>query len=123
MWITSQEYMGVTQPHFCKLNAHVHLQANPVRAVDVRRARRADARDNERFHPSARLAERRTRRDALGAVRMSPEGFSGSGQTAVAFVDWRRGPTCGHTIGVALSATSDSTWSIAEMILLSSRGK
>ena len=61
--------------------------------------------------------------DASGAVRMSPVGFSRSGQTAVAFVDWRCGPTCGHTIGVALSATSDSTWSIAEMILLSSRGK
>lgn len=61
--------------------------------------------------------------DASGAVRMSPVGFSRSGNTAVAFVDWRCGPTCGHTIGVALSATSDSTWSIAEMILLSSRGK
>ena len=61
--------------------------------------------------------------DASGAVRMSPVGFSRSGHTAVAFVDWRCGPTCGHTIGVALSATSDSTWSIAEMILRSSRGK
>ena len=60
---------------------------------------------------------------ASGAVRMSRVLFSRSGQTAVAFVDWRCGPTCGHTIGVALSATSDSTWSIAEMILRSSRGK
>ncbi|CAN5425093.1 hypothetical protein BH09GEM1_BH09GEM1_40390 [soil metagenome] len=30
-------------------------------------------------------------------------------------------PTCGHTIGVALTATSDSTWAIAEMLLVSSR--
>lgn len=61
--------------------------------------------------------------DAAGAVRMSPVGFSRSGQTAVAFVDWRCGPTCGHTLGVALTATSDSTWSIAEMLLVSSRGR
>lgn len=61
--------------------------------------------------------------DASGAVRMSPIGFSRSGRTAVAFVDWRCGPTCGHTVGVALTATSDSTWSIAEMLLVSSQGK
>ena len=61
--------------------------------------------------------------DASGAVRMSPGGFSRSGRTAVAYVDWRCGPTCGHTLGVALTATSDSTWSVAEMILLSARGK
>ena len=61
--------------------------------------------------------------DASGAIRMSPVGFSRSGQTAVAIVDWRCGPTCGHTLGVSLNATSDSTWSIGEMILLSSRGK
>ncbi|MEP6999095.1 MAG: hypothetical protein ABI969_01370 [bacterium] len=64
-----------------------------------------------------------THADASGAVRMSPVGFSRSGHTAVAFVDWRCGPTCGHTLGVALTATSDSTWSVAEMILISSRGK
>ncbi len=56
--------------------------------------------------------------DAAGAVRISPVGFSRSGQTAVAIVDWRCGPTCGHTLGVALTATSDSTWSIAEMLLM-----
>ena len=61
--------------------------------------------------------------DASGAVRISPVGFSRSGRTAVAFVDWRCGPTCGHTLGVALTATGDSTWSVAEMILLSSRGR
>ena len=61
--------------------------------------------------------------DAAGAVRMSPVGFSRSGRTAVAFVDWRCGPTCGHTLGVALTVTGDSTWSVAEMILLSARGK
>ena len=61
--------------------------------------------------------------DTSGAGRMSPVGFSRSGRTAVAYVDWRCGPTCGHTLGVALTATSDSTWSVAEMILLSARGK
>ena len=61
-----------------------------------------------------------THADASGAVRMSPVGFSRSGRTAVAFVDWRCGPTCGHTVAVALTATSDSTWSIAEMLLTSS---
>jgi hypothetical protein len=60
--------------------------------------------------------------DAAGAVRMSPVGFSKSGRTAVTFVDWRCGPSCGHTIGVALTATSDSSWAIAEMLLVSSRG-
>jgi hypothetical protein len=64
-----------------------------------------------------------THADASGAVRMSPVGFSRSGRTAVAFVEWRCGPTCGHTVGVALTATSDSTWSIAEMLLVSSQGK
>ncbi len=69
------------------------------------------------------LRFRTTHADAAGAVRMSPVGFSRSGQTAVAFVDWRCGPTCGHTLGVALTATSDTTWSIAEMLLVSSRGR
>jgi hypothetical protein len=61
--------------------------------------------------------------DAAGAVRMSPVGFSRTGHTAVAIVDWRCGPTCGHTLGVALTATSDSTWSISEMLLLASKGR
>lgn len=61
--------------------------------------------------------------DAAGAVRMSPVGFSRSGRTAVTFVDWRCGPSCGHTLGVALTATSDSNWAIAEMLLVTSRRK
>lgn len=61
--------------------------------------------------------------DAAGAVRMSPVGFSKSGRTAVTFVDWRCGPACGHTVGVALTATSDTSWAIAEMLLVSSRNK
>ena len=64
---------------------------------------------------------RATHADAAGAVRMSPVGFSRSGRTAVAFVDWRCGPTCGHTVGVALTATSDTSWAIADMLLVSSR--
>jgi hypothetical protein len=61
--------------------------------------------------------------DAAGAMRMSPVGFSRSGRTAVTFVDWRCGPSCGHTIGVALTATSDTSWTIAEMLLVTSRNK
>ena len=72
---------------------------------------------------AAWLRFRASHADAAGAVRMSPVGFSRSGHTAVAFVDWRCGPTCGHTIGVALTATSDSTWSIAEMLVVSAKGR
>ena len=73
----------------------------------------ADGREWSRF--------RATHADAAGAVRMSPVGFSRSGRSAVAFVDWRCGPTCGHTAGVALTATSDTSWAIADVLLLSSR--
>jgi hypothetical protein len=77
--------------------------------------------------PDADVSEwvrfRATHADAAGAVRMSPVGFSRSGHTAIAFVDWRCGPSCGHTAGVALTATSDSTWSILEMLLLSSKAR
>jgi hypothetical protein len=64
---------------------------------------------------------RTTHADAAGALRISPVGFSPSGKSAIAFVDWRCGPTCGHTLGVSLTATTDSTWAISEMLLLSSR--
>jgi hypothetical protein len=66
---------------------------------------------------------RSTHADAAGALRISPVGFSPSGQSAIAFVDWRCGPTCGHTLGVSLTATSDTSWVISEMLLLSSRGR
>jgi hypothetical protein len=73
----------------------------------------ADGREWSRF--------RATHADAAGAVRMSPVGFSRSGRSAVAYVDWRCGPTCGHTVGVALTATSDTSWAIADVLLLTSR--
>lgn len=63
---------------------------------------------------------RATHADAAGALRVSPVGFSRSGRTAIAFVDWRCGPTCGHRLGVALRATSDTTWAIDEMLLVPS---
>jgi hypothetical protein len=66
---------------------------------------------------------RSTHADAAGALRMSPVGFSPSGQSAIAFVDWRCGPTCGHTLSVALTATNDTTWVVSEMLLLSSRNR
>src|SRR3954465_1179573 len=64
---------------------------------------------------------RATHAGAAGAVRMSPVGFSRSGRSAVAFVDWRGGPTCGPTVGVSLTARSDTSWVIADVLLLSSR--
>ena len=73
----------------------------------------ADAHEWSRF--------RAAHADAAGAVRMSPVGFSRTGRSAVAFVDWRCGPTCGHTVGVALTAVNDTSWAIADMLLLSSR--
>jgi hypothetical protein len=63
---------------------------------------------------------RATHADAAGALRVSPVGFSRNGRTAIAFVDWRCGPTCGHRLSVALRATSDTTWAIDEMLLVSS---
>lgn len=57
---------------------------------------------------------------AAGALQFSRVGFGQSGQTAIVFVDWRCGPACGHTLSVALHATSDSTWRIGDMLLLSS---
>jgi hypothetical protein len=63
---------------------------------------------------------RATHADAAGALRVSPVGFSRTGHTAIAFVDWRCGPTCGHRLGVALRATSDTTWAIDDMLLVSS---
>jgi hypothetical protein len=60
---------------------------------------------------------------AAGALHFSGVGFGHSGQTAIVFVDWRCGPACGHTLSVALHATSDSTWRIGDMLLLSSLQK
>ncbi len=57
---------------------------------------------------------------AAGALQFSRVGFGESGKTAIVFVDWRCGPACGHTLSVALHATSDSTWRIGDMLLLSS---
>ena len=98
-----------------------------MRAVAQGRAMLLEADAGDVPRADADVAEwihfRVTHADASGAVRMSPVGFSRTGHTAVAFVDWRCGPTCGHTIGIALTATSDSTWAIAEMLLVSSRGR
>jgi hypothetical protein len=96
-----------------------------IRAVPVGRSMLLDADPGDVPPPEAGGQEwrrfRATHADAAGAVRMSPVGFSRSGRTAVAFVDWRCGPTCGHTAGVALTATSDTTWTIADVLLLTSR--
>jgi hypothetical protein len=96
-----------------------------IRAVPLGRPMLLEADPGDVPPPSADVQEwarfRATHADAAGAVRMSPIGFSRTGRTAVAFVDWRCGPTCGHTVGVALSATSDTSWTIADMLLVSSR--
>jgi hypothetical protein len=40
---------------------------------------------------------------------------------ALVYVEWRCGPTCGHTLGASLTAAADGTWRLGEIILLSSR--
>jgi len=111
-------------------DARIDLLARGAAALDIRavplgRPMLLEADPGDVPPPGADVREwsrfRATHADAAGAVRMSPVGFSRSGRTAVAFVDWRCGPTCGHTVGVALTATSDSSWAIAGMLLLSSR--
>jgi hypothetical protein len=96
-----------------------------IRAVPLGRPMPLEADPGDVPPPYADVQEwarfRATHADAAGAVRMSPVGFSRTGRTAVAFVDWRCGPTCGHTVGVALTATSDTSWAIADMLLVSSR--
>ena len=96
-----------------------------IRAVPLGRPMLLEADPGDVPPPYADVQEwvrfRATHADAAGAVRMSPVGFSRTGRTAVAFVDWRCGPTCGHTVGVALTATSDTSWAIADMLLVSSR--
>ena len=113
-------------------DARADLLARAAKPFDVRivtqgRAMLLEADPGDVPPEGANVAEwtrfRSAHADAAGAVRMSPVGFSRSGQTAVAFVDWRCGPACGHTLGVALTATSDSTWSIAEMLLVSSQAR
>lgn len=98
-----------------------------IRAVPVGRPMLLEADPGDVPPPEADDQEwlrfRATHADAAGAVRMSPVGFSRTGRTAVAFVDWRCGPTCGHTVGVSLTATSDTSWAIADMLLVSSRQK
>jgi hypothetical protein len=96
-----------------------------IRAVPLGRPMLLEADPGDVPPPNADVSEwsrfRATHADAAGAVQMSPVGFSRSGRSAVAFVDWRCGPTCGHTVGVSLTARSDTTWVIADVLLLSSR--
>jgi hypothetical protein len=96
-----------------------------IRAVTLGRPMLLETDPGDVPPPNADVEEwsrfRAAHANAAGAVRMSPVGFSQSGRSAVAFVDWRCGPTCGHRVSVALTATSDTSWAIADMLLLSSR--
>lgn len=58
---------------------------------------------------------------ASGFVWFSPIGFDPARQRALVFVDWQCGPACGHTVTVSLAARPDRSWSIADMLLVSSR--
>jgi hypothetical protein len=58
---------------------------------------------------------------ASGFVWFSPIGFDAQHQSAVVFADWRCGPFCGHTVTIALRATPNGVWQIADMLLVSSR--
>jgi hypothetical protein len=57
---------------------------------------------------------------AAGGVTFSPVGFDSARRTALVYVDWRCGPACGHRLRATLRATTDSTWTVADMLLLSS---
>jgi hypothetical protein len=57
---------------------------------------------------------------AVGALHFSGVGFGRSGRSAIVYVDWRCGPSCGHTMSVTLAANPDSSWRIDDMLLLSS---
>jgi hypothetical protein len=57
---------------------------------------------------------------SAGAVRFSPVGFGPGARRAVLFVDWRCGPTCGHSLSVALSRPDSSGWQLRDILLLSS---
>ena len=98
-----------------------------IRAVPLGRPMLLEADPGDVPPPGADVREwsrfRAAHADAAGAVRMSAVGFSRSGRSAVAFVDWRCGPACGHTVGVALTSTSDTNWAITDMLLVSSRQK
>src|SRR4051812_32973705 len=67
-----------------------------IRAVPVGRPMLFEADPGDVPPPDADGQEwsrfRANHADAAGAVRMSPVGFSRSGRSAVAFVDWRCGP-------------------------------
>jgi hypothetical protein len=84
-----------------------------IRAVSLGRPMLLETDPGDVPPPNADVEEwsrfRAAHANAAGAVRMSPVGFSQSGRSAVAFVDWRCGPTCGHRVSVALTATSDTS--------------
>ena len=58
---------------------------------------------------------------ASGFLWFSPIGFDSSRRSAIVFVDWQCGPSCGHTVAVALRAARADTWRIDDMLLISSR--
>jgi hypothetical protein len=64
------------------------------------------------------VAFRDAHNGAAGFVRFSPVGFAPSGRSAVVFVSWRCGPTCGHELAASLTATSDTTWQVSDVLLL-----
>jgi hypothetical protein len=58
---------------------------------------------------------------AAGVLRFTPVGVDSSGRGAIVAVRWSCGPTCDHTLAVALRADSLEQWRIADMLLIPSR--
>ena len=58
---------------------------------------------------------------ASGVLRFTPVGVDASGRGAIVSVRWSCGPTCDHTLAVALRADSLEQWRIADMLLIPSR--
>jgi hypothetical protein len=58
---------------------------------------------------------------AAGVLRFTPVGMDSSGRGAIVSVRWLCGPTCDHTLAVALHADSLEQWRIADVLLIPSR--
>jgi hypothetical protein len=68
------------------------------------------------------MAFRNAHPGVTGFARFSPIGFAPLARRASLFVEWECGPTCGHTLAVALQPDSKSgAWTIADILLISSR--
>ena len=59
---------------------------------------------------------------AAGFLRFSPVGFDDAKHSAIVYVQWECGPSCGHTLSASLTLDpASSQWRIADLMLISSK--